>query len=150
MNMGIPIISESYKSLANEEIVNVQASLGIRIPDEIRKFYLENNGGIPSPHLFRKDEEYYAVHQFLPIKYGKKNETLEDIYRNVVLENNYFPNYLVPFAIDPGGDYFCFSLKENEPGAIYCYVNDYYDDETRSVVYLSPNIKSFLENLQEE
>lgn len=141
-------ISDPGERLSEADLSVVEGALGIQFPEQIRRFYLTNNGGVPERALFRNDNADFLVNEFLPIKYGQPGLRLEDIYRLLKRRvENPFPSYLVPFGSDPGGDLLCFSLRPTELGAIYGYRSEYYDKEEEAVVLLAPTLAEFLEGL---
>jgi len=144
------VLENSARNLVESDIIAVEKKFNISFPKEIKEFYLSHNGGCPTPHLFQKEDELYSINHIFPMKYSDEYESLEDIYDDLVSEEYYKPKHLIPFAVDAGGDYYCFSIKPTEIGKIYCFVQEYYDDENKSIVYLSKNISDFLNSLIEE
>src|SRR6266496_3077320 len=108
------------------DLEEVENSLGFKFPTEVKEHYLRVNGGRPVVNLFQKDGQPFRVDEFLAIKHGDPETTLEGTYRRVVGRNPFFPDYLVPIAVDQGGDFFCFSRRNQDYGAMYCYRNDYF------------------------
>lgn len=134
-------------SISSADLDSVDKILGFPLPQDLRDHYLRFNGGHPVPSLFPKDDELYGVNDFLPIKHGMRGESFEDTYRSVVVGNELFPRHLIPFACDGGGDYFCYSMKPTEMGAIYFHQSDYYDDPERALVFLAKDLRTFLDSL---
>ena len=133
--------------IGNAEIKEVEARFGFTFPDDLREHYLRANGGRPVPNLFPKDDEYFAVNEFLPIKHGMRGALFEDTYSSLVQNNRLFPKNLIPIAVDAGGDFFCYSLLPGKLGAICFWQSDYYDDESRALVYLADSLEGFLSSL---
>ncbi|MFC5473580.1 SMI1/KNR4 family protein [Paraherbaspirillum soli] len=134
-------------SINNDELNEIEARLGILFPEDLRQHFLHFNGGRPVPNLFPKDDEYFPVHEFLPIKHGMRGTLFEDTYSDLVQGNDLFPKNLIPIASDSGGDYFCYNLESGNAGAICFYQSDYYDDPSRAVVYLAASLEKFLNSL---
>lgn len=84
----------------------------MKLPEDLKGFYKINNGGHSEINLFELNGNGYKINEFLPLKYG--DDTIESTYRDTFVDNPLLPNHLVPFAVDAGGDYFCFSIDENE------------------------------------
>jgi cell wall assembly regulator SMI1 len=131
----------------NADLNELEVKLGFSFPDDLRQHFLRFNGGRPVPNLFFKNDEYFSVSEFLPIKHGVRGTRFEDTYFDVVQGSDFFPKNLIPIASDSGGDYFCYCLEPGKIGAIYFYQFDYYDDPTRAAVYLADNLKDFLDSL---
>ena len=142
----------SNSPVTEQDIEDVEVQLGIKIPAEVGRLYLRSNGGMPTPHLFPKGDELFSVHEFFPIKYGRPRDRFEDIFIDTIRDPDKadYPPHLIPIADDPGGDYYCYSVKPGEFGAIYCYVWEYYGDPARSIIYLAANLDEFLDALIEE
>lgn len=133
--------------VSDVDLDGVEIALGFPLPEDLRKHYLHFNGGRPVPNLFRKSGEVFSVQEFLPIKYGMHGERFEDTYKELVVGNDFFPGELIPIASDAGGDYFCYSMRDGEKGAILFYQSDYYDDPARAIVPLCESLKEFLDSL---
>ena len=133
--------------ISNAELDELENRLGFKFPEDLRRHYLRSNGGRPVPNLFLKDDEYFTVNEFLPIKYGAPGTRFEDTYRDLVQGTELFPKNLLPIASDSAGDYFCYSLEQRKFGAICFYQSDYYDDPLRAVVYLAISLETFISSL---
>lgn len=58
------------------------------------------------------------------------------------------PDYLVPFAIDPGGDYYCFSTRPADLGAIYAFHMDLWREPERAMDRLAASVADFFSKLR--
>ena len=69
-----------------------------------------------------------------------------------VLNSRKIPNWLIPFADEDGGNLFCFSVREEDYGAIYYYDHEfeYGEDPEDHVTYLAESITIFINSLVEE
>jgi hypothetical protein len=139
--------TRTLQTLSERDFKEVEESLGFRFPADVRRHYAQANGGRPKKNVFRKGDESFRVLAFLPIKYGEPGDTLEDTYRRIMGANPFFPVYLVPVAVDDGGDFYCFSRRDEDYGKIYCYRNEYFDEPKDAVIYLAPNLDNFLNSL---
>lgn len=109
---------------------NVEKELGYKLPIEFREHYLANNGGNPTDTLFLRDddEENFEVVGFYPIKYNTlayetKDSLLVEHYE-AMLSRDVIPVNLLPFAHDPGGNFFCINM---ENGSVVFYATDAFD-----------------------
>ncbi len=143
-------ILDTERSLSGTDVREIELTFDMSLPTSVRSHYLAFNGGRPSRNLFKKNGEYFQIHEFLPMKYGRKGCRFEDTYRDLVIGTPQFPKHLVPFAIDPGGDYYCVSVRSNEVGFVYCYMHDYFDDPARSLVFMAPSITEFVNGMVDE
>lgn len=131
-------------------LAQVENELKFVFPREIREHYLSFNGGCPKRCVFREGECVYVVQEFLPVRHGRKDGLLEDACRDLRNEREIIPPHLIPFAFDPGGDYFCFGTNPGEAGAIYFFAGEYADDPQRAVSLLASTLREFVERLQED
>ena len=100
--------------------------MGFIFPDEMKYLYLRCNGGFPERNCWEYEEgEFHSIHGFIPIKYATGSRgCIEDVYKKLV-SKNLLPKTFMPFARDPGGNYFC----TEEKGKVYFYAMDAWDDE---------------------
>lgn len=136
-----------YPKLTDADVSDVEQKLGLKIPTDLREHYLNFNGGKPIQNIFNHGGDSYEIKQFLPMKYADINSSFEDTYNDLVLGNAAFPKNVIPFAIDDGGDYFVYSLNHHSYGQILFNQSDYYKDQERFLIFLAPNLKSFLASL---
>jgi hypothetical protein len=129
------------------ELAEVERVFRFSFPTQFRDHYLEHNGGRPQKNLFKKDDTIFVINEFLPIKYGRTNCLFEDVFRDLKIEKQVLPEYLVPFADDPGGDYYCFSVRDRDLGSIWIYRGEYYDDPERALTYLESSLTEFIESM---
>ena len=143
------IFIETEKNIVESDLLEIEENLKFKFPNDIKRHYLFYNGGYPERYVFRKNDKLYVVQEFLPIKYGAQGCLFEDTFIALKKEKKILPDYLIPFAINPGGDYYCFSINENELGAIYIFFGEF-DDPKRSIIFLSISLKDFVMEMIEE
>lgn len=145
-NTGLP--------LAQQDLDETERAIGLRLPEDLRSFYLSHNGGYPkNPSWIVDGEEAVRVQCFLPMKTRTKTaKTVEETYQTG-LEGGYLVRGLVPFARDFGGNYVCF----DEQGGIVFYAMDTWNrdrgDEANKRDAMRPltdSFRSFLEGLRPE
>jgi hypothetical protein len=139
-------IRDSAPAVSIADITAVEQEFGFELPDALRNFYRDHNGGVPVRPRFRSGEDDYVLNEFFPIKHGREGLRLEDTAL-VLRRAGFFPDHLVAFAGDPGGDFFCVSTRREDFGSIYFYRNDYYDDPARAVVPMFPKFEDLLSAL---
>lgn len=136
-----PQISEEY-------LQQLEKKYSFIMPSMVKKHVLKYNGGYPEKNVFiGKDGERYSVAYFIPIKYEDYHlEKVLDLLR----DNEIFPEWLIPFADDDGGNFFCYSLRNSEIGAIYYYSHefDYGEDPENQGTYLSSSFDAFIDALE--
>src|SRR5258708_7250633 len=132
--------------LVAADLDDVEGRFGFKFPKEFRDHYLQFNGGYPEKDRFVDHAGVCIIHEFLPIRYGNADLTLEHSVQQVKVNSSLLPAYLVQFAVDPGGDYYCFSTRENDYGAIYMFRMD--GNPQRMGEFLSTSLNEFLGKLR--
>ena len=79
---------------------------------------------------------------FYSIKYGSL--LLSDALEDLKIVETILPNYLIPFAIDEGGNQFCFSTEYHDFAKIFVF---YLDTDINNEVYITDSFNSFISNL---
>src|ERR1700730_4032622 len=106
----------SSAPLLASDLDQVERQFGFAFPSALRDLYLRYNGGRPDKDRFVDDSGACIVAEFLAIKHGKASLTLEATMLRV---RHLLPDHLVPFAVDQGGNFFCFSTRESDPEAVF-------------------------------
>ena len=144
------IIGFRYSSarVDDADIDAVEEQFGFRFPAEIRDIYKRSNGGRPVPDRYVGVGGTEIVDTFLPIKNSTATlSTMERSIQRVKISRQLLPDHLIPFAVDPFGSYFCFSLREPEFGAIYIFRMDRCEEPQRAAKFLAASISDFLSQL---
>ena len=142
---------QTEKPIKLEDIEEIEIKYGFSFPKDFKTLYMKYNGGSPEKYLYRLEDIVLVVSEFLPVKYGTDKEQLEYYYKDLVLDEKILPNYLVPFAIDPGGDFFCFSIrKEEDYGSIYIWRHEEYENPDAALLYVCCSLEEFIDGLKEE
>lgn len=141
---------ETSQKVTEGELLDVEKKFAFTFPEELKKLYLQYNGGEPEKYIFIDDEGIeFVIQKVLPIKYSNKGiDTLEK-YIEDFREDGILPEWLIPFAYDPGGDLFCFSINIEDNGSIYYWSHEYDLDEDPEdyVIKLSQSMNNFISNL---
>lgn len=103
------------EKLTESDIIDFQLKYNITLPDNYKKFILENNGGIV------EDSEFIKL--MLSIRHGKATvDFIIEIHQ--ILEKNISENYL-PIATDWSGNVITINLEKNSNyGKIYAFYFD--------------------------
>lgn len=126
-------------------IDELERRYGFTFPAEVREHYLRYNGGVPARYLYNKNGRIFVINEFLPIAYG--THLLEDSFKSLKVDQVLLPSHLVPFAVDPGGNYYCFSIKKEDVGSIWFYVGECSQFPDRAIVYLAASLLRFIEDM---
>jgi len=148
--VSFPEFQGCERAITDSDLDAVERRLGINLPLDLRQHYLHFNGGRPVPSFYLFDGGVYKVEKFPPIKYGKQELTFEATYARLVLGNDDFPENLIPFAYDPGGEFFCYSVAKSSFGSIWCTCGDNYAVQDEGPVELAQSLHEFLDKLQSD
>lgn len=138
------MIVDTEPSVTEADLNEAEKVIGRSLPVELRRHYLAANGGRPIPNALIRNGESYCVHEFIPVKYGRKGESLEDVF---CMSRDHLPADAIPIAIDAGGDYFLYSIKADSMGSVWFYASDYFNDPSRAMVKLAENLDEFMNGL---
>ena len=132
MNMNI---EWKYKvDLKDNALSEMSEKYQIIIPDDLKDFLVLANGATPSKSKFmlKVDEKLFgAVLSFNP------DEKEVDSFDSAMQIN--FEKNIVPFGIDPFGNYICYNTSDN---SIL-----FFDYEEEKLIEISSSLKEFLEEL---
>jgi len=142
--------------LSEARLVQVEEKIGIRLPEQYRRFLLKYNGGQPIPASFHYKTEAgpYSgsmVDWFLAIYDGEYNN-FESWFELCKGEQPRVPANLVPIAHDPGGNLICISVSGSDQGAVYFWdhENEAEDEpDYRNVHLIDDTFDEFLAHLKD-
>lgn len=141
------------KVMLNEcDLQEIEKKFNFKIPSDIYKHYLLYNGGYPEKCIFVDAAGVrYEVEHFIPIKNSSNKRSLDKVL-SLLYDDNILPSWLVPLADEAGGDLYCYSLRENEIGAIYYWSHEfeYGENAEAQIKYLASNIKQFINSMIED
>lgn len=109
------------------------------------------NGGYPDKSAYTKEGDIlYVVEYFIPIKNYNGGRCLDKVLK-VLKDDKIVPKWLIPFADEEGGNLFCYSLRQNELGAIYYYNHEfeYGENPEEHISYISKSLEDFINSLVE-
>ena len=138
-------INSSYPKIGDADIRRAEELLGVRLPESMKKFYLENNGGMPECDVYISDGYEYMVNYFMPLILP---DGLDDtVIATKRLIDDVSPSWFIPIADDGGELLYGFSTADEELGVIYCWITDYYYGENPEeyMVHLCGSIQDFIE-----
>ncbi|MDE6601960.1 MAG: SMI1/KNR4 family protein [Lachnospiraceae bacterium] len=141
----------AHEKAKAEDLECIGQKFQVKIPAAVREHYLAYNGGYPEKPIFTgKSGNAYIVGWFIPVC-SEKKRSVENMLK-LLREDEAIPNWLIPFADEDGGNLFCFSVREEDYGAIYYYDHEfeYGEDPEDHVTYLTESITIFINSLVEE
>ena len=142
-------VTKSDKAIEERNLRDLEDKYGFKFPQDIKRFYLQYNGGILKKHYYISEEETvldgFIFQKFYSIKYGLA--TL-DMKMELNYADDWWPKEYIPFGFDGGGNSYCF---HKESGKIYyIYEDDSSDDDSVPVEYIAPDFITFINNMIDE
>ena len=141
-------------ALTLDDIRRAADETGVTFPESVVALYMRVNGGVPINPRWTNDANVDTlVNEFLPVRYPTADgRTLESTCRRMraqgVLDDD-----LVPFAVDDGGNFFCFEAA----GPICFTATDTWRDgltpaenRVRSRIHIAGSMEEFLDRLAPE
>lgn len=116
--------------IGNSDLDACETILKRKLPSDFRQHYLKYNGGIPEDNLFPGNDEWepLEVTGFFPIRHKKSaadpQSSLLIEHYHLMCAKDVIPDRMLPFAYDPGGNFFCLDMEE---GSVYFYATDAFD-----------------------
>ena len=125
-----------YKiEVSNTDIfAEIEKERQISFPKDLEELIIAANAATPAKYNFMANNSEKAFGAILSFN---KNETDTDSVFTAL--NTISDRNLLPFGIDPFGNYICYSLNTNSIV--------FWDHETDGVITLSDSLSSFLESL---
>jgi SMI1 / KNR4 family. len=112
-------LEESESSIDMGDFSQIELLAGGKLPPLFKRIYLKNNGGFPEATEVEGDEYVFSINGFNPIKFGKL--PIEKLMQEYTDQDGDLEGY-VPFAYDDGGNSFMLSLKKEDDGVVYLWV----------------------------
>lgn len=127
------------ESITDEEYEQLQSNLKVVLPDDFYQVVKEHNKGRPAPNVFKSSAGELVVDRLLDVKTSGSESiwAFRDIPKG--------STRLVPFALDPFGNLFCFSVENGKAGAVW-----FYNQESSKSVHLADTFQEVLAGLQTE
>jgi len=140
------------EKLTERDLEEIEKKFSFKIPKDIRHHYLKYNGGYPEKCIFEDNNgKQYEVEHFIPIKNKAGSRDLETVL-HLLREDSILPNWLIPLAEEAGGDFYCYSLRNHELGAVYYWSHEfeYGEDPEAYVTFLATYLKQFIDEMIED
>lgn len=146
--------------VTENDLKDIEKAYNFTFPKSFIKHYLKYNGGFPERDMVinKRNNDLIPFGCFYAIKSDEKEHGVAELA--YILNVNYekgsiFPKWLVSFADDGMGGEYCWSLREEEYGAIYywdCDVN-LGDDPSKSdeyTMFLADSLEEFINGMVED
>lgn len=129
-------ITWKYKiDLANTSVFEeIEKERAVSFPEELKKFILETNAATPSEYNFMVGNNERVLGAIL--SFNREESDTDSVFTALAIIDD---KNLIPFGIDPFGNYICYALTEK---AVV-----FWDHETGNAAFVSMSLTDFLESL---
>ncbi|MGL6107314.1 SMI1/KNR4 family protein [Romboutsia sp.] len=122
-----------------EDIKKIEEITNVKLPKEYVQCVLLNNGGYPDKNTFDIENEKGKVFEYL---LGISEEDDEDVLSIYKLFNDNQKVDVVPFGMDPFGNYLCFKYNNKDE-----YNVIFLDHENKNEKFISKDFVGFINKL---
>ena len=137
------VLTDTDPAISREDLLQFEEFLGKNLPEAMKNFYLQYNGGQPQVKGVHDDRHLFPFNSF---------DSLEEIRKSL----SWFDDEAVPagfkatdllhFAYDPGSGNYALSLRAEDYGKVYFYVLE----EKAELYGQWPSFEDFLNSFVEE
>lgn len=133
------------------EIKNLEDRFRFQMPQDMKRFYLEHNGGI-LPYETRIDPESCRLRAFRPIsrRYQEHFHTIDELLTWQEMDK-FIPMYYIPFCSDEAGDCYYIRVDEGGYGRVYYIFSEFLDDFLENPEengFIAGSFSAFLEQIE--
>lgn len=120
-------LENPYK-ITETELAALEERFGFRMPEDLRQFCLQHNGGL-LPIGTEIDQERCKLTDFLAIKYPlMESIPIMDTLLEWQKMDGFIPMYYIPFCNDEAGDSYYIRVDEAGYGKVYYIFSEFLDD----------------------
>ena len=137
------VLTDTNPAISREDLLQVEEFLGKNLPEAMKNFYLQYNGGQPQVKGVHDDRHLFPFNSF---------DSLEEIRKSLcwfddeAVPEGFKAADLLHFAYDPGSGNYALSLRAEDYGKVYFYVL-----EEKAELYGEwPSFEDFLNSFVEE
>lgn len=134
--------------LLPSDLDDVERRFDFCFPRVVREHYLGHNGGCPDKNRFSNERGTFIIDSFIPVKASALPTApiLETVLQRLKAVAGTTPWQLIPFADDPCGNFYCFSVGQEDFGAIYWFEAEGYGQHRTE--FLARSLDEFMANLK--
>lgn len=149
------VIQNSRHKIDDKELSDLETRLKMKLPNDYKKFLLQNNGGIPIPNVFDfidgdGQNSNSLVHYFYAVYNDNGHDNLENNY-NFFKSERRIPSNILPIAEDPFGNMICISVSGDDYGKVYFWDHELegQSESYDNISLIASSFDEFINNLHE-
>lgn len=140
-------ILEQGSPITEEDIKNLERSIGVSIPPSYRGFLLKNNGGRPEPNgiiINGLGGEETDIAWFNAVIDSEESNTIKSTIG--IIREGYPHKNVLPIARDSGGSIFCIDLEEDADfPVVFVEAGGAWQEKPYEPLFVAPNFEAFLD-----
>ena len=140
---GMLVLTDTNPAISREDLLQFEEFLGKNLPEAMKNFYLQYNGGQPQVRGVHDEHHLFPFNSFDSLEEIRKSLTWFD---DEAVPAGFKATDLLHFAYDPGTGNYALSLREEDYGKVYFYVLE----ETAELYGQWPSFEEFLNSFVEE
>ena len=115
----ILVLTDTDPAISREDLLQFEEFLGKNLPEAMKNFYLQYNGGQPQVMGVHDDRHLFPFNSFDSLDEMKKSLSWFD---DEAVPAGFKATDLLHFAYDPGSGNYALSLRAEDYGKVYFYV----------------------------
>lgn len=125
---NIPWKLENLNKITEAELEALEEQYGFRLPEDLRQFCLQYNGGL-LPNGTELNPEWCMLTDFLAIKYPVMESipTMDTLLKWQKMDG-FIPMCYIPFCDDEAGDSYYIRVDEEGCGKVYYIFSEFLDE----------------------
>ena len=140
---GMLVLTDTNPAISREDLLQFEEFLGKNLPEAMKNFYFQYNGGQPQVKGVHDDRHLFPFNSFDSLEEMRKSMKWFD---DEAVPAGFKATDLLHFAYDPGSGNYALSLREEDYGKVYLYVLE----ETAELYGQWPSFENFLNSFVEE
>ena len=140
---GMLVLIDTDPAISREDLLQFEEFLGKNLPEAMKNFYFQYNGGQPQVKGVHDDRHLFPFNSFDSLEEMRKSMKWFD---DEAVPAGFKATDLLHFAYDPGSGNYALSLRAEDYGKIYFYVLE----EKAELYGQWPSFENFLNSFVEE
>ena len=140
---GMLVLIDTDPAISREDLLQFEEFLGKNLPEAMKNFYFQYNGGQPQVKGVHDDRHLFPFNSFDSLEEMRKSMKWFD---DEAVPAGFKATDLLHFAYDPGSGNYALSLRAEDYGKVYFYVLE----EKAELYGQWPSFEVFLNSFVEE
>ena len=140
---GMLVLTDTDPAVSREDLLQFEEFLGKNLPEAMKNFYFQYNGGQPQVKGVHDDRHLFPFNSFDSLEEMRKSMKWFD---DEAVPTGFKATDLLHFAYDPGSGNYALSLRAEDYGKVYFYVLE----EKAELYGQWPSFENFLNSFVEE